>query len=1152
MPVILGLAAGLWLRRGRQLDGLYYAIVAAASAAVGVGLVTWHGFARVEDHGATWVYAIYAAATLAATMWTRHPYVALAGAVMLLAALVQGIVYKYAGPLELRQPWLLAMMCHASAMAALAVASVVVSLRETKVGNSLRELPSDSRSESVTFHLAERDGYFVAAALTTSIIAAGFLAWSVGRESFGFVAWHALWLAGCWLVLALLAGWAALFTAFQAALSASVLFGVVGVVRQQPWAGDLRLAWLDPRSLQAQGIALAVLSLAWTMLRILVGRFSKPSERAADDVSAGLEIRPTFAGRMSRLLFPDWPSCDRVLTYVVLSLLVVLSIYAALPGAAQELTPRNLAAKLEAVSIDAAAEAGRVVAAASHFEVPGLMHGHAGGAGAWLLLAAVLAALLVSQWERFSALGVGGAAVALASLCPLLAARWEADVAVASALRWYAAGFLLLLSAAIWFRRPLAGVAQRIGWQIGRVRSADRNSLGNPDTAGPQSGPYTALALFLGLAPLAGMLIYVALAAVSQHRIEPGVAELLRTLAILFAFTTAGAALLWGVAGWSGGDTTATDRRGKPVWSHAATLTLILGFAPLLSVAIYVLSAALRGNPVTGPEPGTFFQRIGLAASYALPIALVALTLVGYAVRERSARFAFAAGLLFNVAATAGYLLVGGKAGLTLDLWIKLGQINAIVTSGYALAWAILWRAAGVSRLITPPNDHRTDAPSSPERGPVLGLLATHTMLGVGFNAILILPGLWTLFVQTMPSTEHVALGGWMGWCALLLASGSVGVLAYAAGLRLAAGSACAGLLGVGALATFTFCRYDTGNWLGYHAMLASLAVVGWLLLAGQWACRVRCADQTAPTSSAAVTAAGPHSGPYATTCWAALMGTVTVIVAVREAMSFSHPWWSVTAIGAMSLLAVALACWSLRRGYVYVAGALVNLGTTIAWLHVWPWRSGEIAELIQFVQANVIAVALPCVAWVLVEVLRIRPALERQMASGRREGADDAGLPEMPQFDVIRGLTPPARRSLPARRSFHWVGIVGFHRVAAAIAIVGCVAVVTLGLLADAVRESLSPHAPLGWLALAAAAVGAAACLWDERAKAPVLGLYVLGLVAIGMTLDRFDLEPRMIAWMGTVALAAYTIATSYLWSRRDGLLAGAARAAHPRGRTV
>src|SRR5262249_47016935 len=130
-------------------------------------------------------------------------------------------------------------------------------------------------------------------------------------------------------------------------------------------------------------------------------------------------------------------------------------------------------------------------------------------------------------------------------------------------------------------------------------------------------------------------------------------------------------------------------------------------------------------------------------------------------------------------------------------------------------------------------------------------------------------------------------------------------------------------------------------------------------------------------------------------------------------------------------------------------------------------------------------------------------------------------------------------------------VRAVGFHRVAAVMAIVACLAVVAVGLSADAALNSLTPSISLGWLALVATAIGTGACLWDERAKAPVLGLYLLGLAAVGMTLVLFNLEPRMIAWMGTVVLAAYTIATSYLWSRREGLLARARLLHMPVGQT-
>src|SRR5262249_21675328 len=139
---------------------------------------------------------------------------------------------------------------------------------------SLGRHPSVARS---TFSLKATDGTFGIVALATSLVAAALVAWSVPHEAAGFVAAHALWIALCWLVLALQAGSAVLFSAFQAALTVSVVFGVVAGVQLQPWATSRRLAWLDPWSLQAQGIALAMLSIGWTLARHLVARFFQPS-----------------------------------------------------------------------------------------------------------------------------------------------------------------------------------------------------------------------------------------------------------------------------------------------------------------------------------------------------------------------------------------------------------------------------------------------------------------------------------------------------------------------------------------------------------------------------------------------------------------------------------------------------------------------------------------------------------------------------------------------------------------------------------------------------------------------------------------------------------------------------------------------------------
>ena len=55
---------------------------------------------------------------------------------------------------------------------------------------------------------------------------------------------------------------------------------------------------------------------------------------------------------------------------------------------------------------------------------------------------------------------------------------------------------------------------------------------------------------------------------------------------------------------------------------------------------------------------------------------------------------------------------------------------------------------------------------------------------------------------------------------------------------------------------------------------------------------------------------------------------------------------------------------------------------------------------------------------------------------------------------------------------------------------------------------------------------------------RTPVFGLYLLGLVAVGMTVDYFDLTPpRYLLWMGAIVVGTYALAASYLWSRREGL---------------
>ena len=82
----------------------------------------------------------------------------------------------------------------------------------------------------------------------------------------------------------------------------------------------------------------------------------------------------------------------------------------------------------------------------------GIAHAPAAGPGGWLLLIGVLV-LVVHQirrdWNPLQPLLV---LLASSAVIPLLAAQFEPSVAVASALRWLSALYLLLVSALIWSR----------------------------------------------------------------------------------------------------------------------------------------------------------------------------------------------------------------------------------------------------------------------------------------------------------------------------------------------------------------------------------------------------------------------------------------------------------------------------------------------------------------------------------------------------------------------------------------------------------------------------------------------------------------------------------------------------------------------------
>ncbi|HEX2519003.1 MAG TPA: hypothetical protein VHK04_05635, partial [Castellaniella sp.] len=664
-------------------------------------------------------------------------------------------------------------------------------------------------------------------------------------------------LAGVWLAVSGLMQWPKLFAAFQALLSLAVVMAVTSQLETQAWFQSAPLPWLDPWTLQAQAVALGLLGLIWVGVRIGTQRWSSAFRRVGS------------------LLNPPWLAFDRVLNVALLIVLIGLSLYGALPGVAQELTPRKLAWELNDQPSDMTVRAVPPLAA---FEVPGIPHQHALGYGTWLLAGLLIVVFCAGQWERYTPWRVFGVVAIMAMACPLIAAMWTPEVAAASALRWLAAGFLFLGSVGVWFREPLAGITSRLGWPGWGERPA------------ALSADCRTLLLVIVVLFLALMGAYVALAAVLPSPLDPSVGALLPWLAGTFAVLAIISLVL----------------RAVPVgqtWARQASLLLlILGAAPLVAVSQFVVTMALRGNPIAGPEPGSVFAQMGKAASYSVPILIIALSLVGHALRERSASFAFAAGLLFNGAATAGYLLTLKGAPLDAALWVRLAQLNALVSAIYALAWLGALLAA------------RRRGPSTTP-----ALLMTQVMLPVALIALILIPAGVTLWWSPVPTPAHDTAGSWLGWLSFLATLAAGAWLTASSKARPAAGTMWAVLAALATLAALAVSPWDTGNWLAFHTLLVGHTLVGALLLT-LYVIRT----PRDPSTLAVRDRVGS---------WCALGALTSGIIALRGAFSDPHgPWWSIGALAALAVLLAITAGWSCRQRFLYLAAGSLNLAATIFW----------------------------------------------------------------------------------------------------------------------------------------------------------------------------------------------------------------------------
>lgn len=479
-------------------------------------------------------------------------------------------------------------------------------------------------------------------------------------------------------------------------MAAGVL-ATLGRLSHRPWFVQSGAPLLDPWVWQAAAIALAVLGIAWTALRLFVQRTTQGAVRA-NDLS---RTPPSLLTSARRLADGRW-SVDRVVNLALAVLLLVLALCAATPGIAWELAPAG--------------------ANAAPFH-PTLASIHAGGIGAWALLAALLvfAGLAQREWARDHLLQA--VLVLLWAACPLLASRGGG--AGASAMRWTLAAYLLAI--------PL--VLRLTSWSLPRV---------------PAAAVLRPVVGFFGLLPLLVLTAWPMGAAIVGLPLAGPPPES-RFAALSPAVSYAGPLLM--VAGLL---TSAALRRRSPRQALGA-----IAAANVAASAAFVMSVARPGLPLDGTQWMRVIQIDVVVTSVSALFWLGAIAFAGW--RKGAMRWIGAgddrprALKLIVIAALAviGLTAVPGMA----ELFVSPAHAGELATSaGGAWGWiALLLSIAAAGWTFAPLRSRLSPAGA----GGMLSVIAAM----LAFAALGAAPGTWLAYHTWMASLTAAAcamLG--LGW----------------------------------------------------------------------------------------------------------------------------------------------------------------------------------------------------------------------------------------------------------------------------------------------------------------------------------------------------------------------------------------------------
>ncbi|MFH1924336.1 MAG: hypothetical protein ABIP48_31175, partial [Planctomycetota bacterium] len=391
------------------------------------------------------------------------------------------------------------------------------------------------------------------------------------------------------------------------------------------------------------------------------------------------------------------------------------------------------------------------------------------------------------------------------------------------------------------------------------------------------------------------------------------------------------------------------------------TVLLATMAGPVLFLTIVAAVVQIGGVAPGGPAAGSGFDAIGPELSYLVPLAVVMACLVGFALRETSAGYAFSAGLVAKLTVALGFLLGvvtrGGAIG-AVEL-VTVLQLLAITAAAWAVLWITVRRWANVW-----------------QETPVPGVGGTlmNVQLGIGALAggLVWAPAVFALVFY--PASWHgwtIAAGSWIGWIALAAIVVAVVYRRQQAGLAVQPGMAgLVGLAAIGLLACTVRGLVPLASQWGYSIDPAwgypwgyRTLMLGWgmysllVVLTTWWVASVRTLPGAQGPPQALIRAA---SG------WVSAAGLLAVLLGLKAAFFHRLPedlLWAAAAIALASAAGAAMSVWRRREGWAFAAAPGVNLAASLV---VWYYQRelGFQEWWVLLVQANVIASAAVALVW--------------------------------------------------------------------------------------------------------------------------------------------------------------------------------------------